>query len=104
MPGSARSWSAATRLRHRIRVNRRAGGRHRQEVDQIWLNHLRNCMIELRQFTGRGLMRRRTAAGLLLGLPIAFGFPAGVALAQDPSTTVAKTPPQTAVTAGSADK
>lgn len=49
-------------------------------------------------------MRRRTAAGLLLGLPIALGFSAGVALAQDPSTTVAKTPPQTAVTTGSPDK
>ncbi len=49
-------------------------------------------------------MTRRKAAGLLLGLPIVLGFSAGIALAQDPSTTVAKTPPQTAVTTGAAQK
>ncbi len=49
-------------------------------------------------------MTRRKAAGLLFGLPIALGFSAGLALAQDPSSTVAKTPPPTAVTTGAAAK
>ena len=35
-------------------------------------------------------MTRRKAAGLLIGLPLALGFSTGVALAQDPSTTVSK--------------
>ncbi len=49
-------------------------------------------------------MTSRMAAGLLFGLPIVLGFSTGIALAQDPSTTVAKTPPQTAVTTGTAEK
>jgi outer membrane lipoprotein-sorting protein len=46
-------------------------------------------------------MTRRNAAGLLFGVPLALGFSVGLALAQDASTTVAKTPPPTAVTTGS---
>jgi outer membrane lipoprotein-sorting protein len=37
-------------------------------------------------------MTSRRAAGLLLGVPIALGFTMGLALAQDSSTTVPKTP------------
>jgi outer membrane lipoprotein-sorting protein len=49
-------------------------------------------------------MTRRKAAGLLFGLPIALGFSTGLALAQDSSSTVAKSPPPTAVTTGAATK
>lgn len=49
-------------------------------------------------------MTRRKAAGLLFGLPVALGFSAGIALAQDPSSTVAKSPPPTAVTTGTVTK
>lgn len=49
-------------------------------------------------------MTRRKAAGLLFGLPIALGFSTGLALAQDSSSTVAKSPPPTAVTTGGVTK
>jgi outer membrane lipoprotein-sorting protein len=48
-------------------------------------------------------MTRRKAAGLLFGVSLALGFSSGLALAQDSSTTVAKSPPPTAVTTGLVD-
>jgi outer membrane lipoprotein-sorting protein len=50
-------------------------------------------------------MTSRKAAWLIFALPLMLGFPGASALAQDdPSTTVAKSPPSTAVTTGAPAK